>query len=57
MLEMDFKSNSTPQNKLVRWGLYPLIYCKLTLSLVDVGLSTITSQNSGIKNERYFFND
>jgi len=37
---MDFKLNSIPQNRLVRWGLHPLIYCELDLSLVDVGLST-----------------
>jgi len=40
MLEIDFKSNPTPQNRLVRWGLHPLIYCELTLSLVDVRLLT-----------------
>jgi len=40
MLEVSFKPNSTLQNRLIRWGLHPLIYCELTLSLVDVGLPT-----------------
>jgi len=32
--EVNFKSNSILQNRLVRWGLYSLLYCKLVLSLV-----------------------
>jgi len=40
LLEVSFKLNSTPQNRLVRRGLHPIIYCELALSLVDVGLPT-----------------
>jgi len=40
MLEVSLKPNSIPQNRLVRWGLHPLIYCELALSLVDVRLPT-----------------
>jgi len=41
MLEMDFKPNSIPQDELVRWGLHPLIYCKLTLFLGGVRFPTL----------------
>jgi len=41
MLKVDFKFNSTSQNQLVKKGLHSLIYCELTLSLVDGRLSTI----------------
>jgi len=34
--KVEFKPNSTPQNRLVRWELLSLIYCELTLSLVDM---------------------
>jgi len=41
MLEVDFKPNSTPQNRLVRWGLHlTYIYYELALSLVNAGLPT-----------------
>jgi len=40
ILEVGFKPNSTLQNRLVRRELHPLIYCELTLSLVDMGLPT-----------------
>jgi len=40
MLEVDLKSNSTPQNRLMRFGLHLLIYYKLTISLVDMRLPT-----------------
>jgi len=39
MLEVDFKPNSTPQNRLVSWNT-PLIYYKTVLSLVDMELPT-----------------
>jgi len=32
---MNFKANSTPQNRLVRSGLHPHIYCKLTPVVCD----------------------
>jgi len=38
---VNFKLISTLQNWLVRWGLHSHIYCKLVLSVVDVGLPTI----------------
>ena len=37
---VDFKSNSSSQNQLVRWGFHQLIYYNLTLSLVDENSST-----------------
>jgi len=40
MLRSDFKAKSTLQHWPVMWGLHPLIYLKLTISLVDVGLLT-----------------
>ena len=38
--EVDFKPNSTIQNRLVRWDLHELIYYWNILSLVDVKFST-----------------
>jgi len=35
MLEVSFKLNSIPQNRLIKRGLHPLIYYELILSLVD----------------------
>ena len=37
---MNFKPNSTLQNYLVYKGLHPLIYYKLTLSLVNIKFLT-----------------
>jgi len=41
MLEVSFKSNSIPQNWLVRWGLHLTYIYEIVLSLVDVRLPTI----------------
>jgi len=44
MLEVDFKSNSIPQNRFVRWGLHlTYIYDKIVLSLVKYETSNTPS--------------
>jgi len=41
LLEVNFKSNLTLQNRLVRWDLHPTyIYYEIVLSLIDVWLPT-----------------
>ena len=51
--EVNFKLNSTLQNRLVRWGLHPLINYWKTSSLVDVGSSTKSSNEHSNKEREY----
>jgi len=54
-LEMDFKLNSTLQNRLVKWGLHSLIYYEITLSLANVGLPIASLDNLHSTLQRLFF--